>query len=288
MSSSGDSCSLCPVGCDTCSGGSCTTCLATFSLLGSRCSCDSSLGLYLTLDGKACALCEEIFYGCDTCSFDGAATSCSKCQDGLYLNGTECSYCSSACATCSAVNTCASCPSGYTWDGISNCLCGPSCLSCSSSVSNCSSCILTILGAFGQCTGCYPGSFLNSSNLCQNCPSTCVTCDSNANCTSCSVTLEVINGICTCNTNQGFFLDNTTNLCVQCSSYYGNCSTCQYTPSVSFGFNCSSCLVGFYWFNNSCTQEVCGDGVISPSEDCDDGNTIGGDGCFLCRVEDNY
>eukprot|EP00961_Rhodomonas_salina_P209991 2835573-Rhodomonas_salina.1 len=36
-----------------------------------------------------------------------------------------------------------------------------------------------------------------------------------------------------------------------------------------------------------CTLEFCGDGVINNNntEGCDDGNTVAGDGCFLCRVE---
>lgn len=116
----------------------------------------------------------------------------------------------------------------------------------------------------------------------------CVTCDRDQICTSCTVTLEVINGTCACNYNNGLLLDNTTDLCVTCDSYYPNCNTCSYTTSVSFGFNCSSCITGYYWFNNTCTQEVCGDGVISPSEQCDDGNTISDDGCFMCLIEPNY
>ena len=34
-----------------------------------------------------------------------------------------------------------------------------------------------------------------------------------------------------------------------------------------------------------CSREVCGNGVLDPNEQCDDGNTVDGDGCTAtCRV----
>ena len=33
---------------------------------------------------------------------------------------------------------------------------------------------------------------------------------------------------------------------------------------------------------------MCGDGLIDPSEQCDDGNFISGDGCYQCIVESSY
>ena len=30
---------------------------------------------------------------------------------------------------------------------------------------------------------------------------------------------------------------------------------------------------------NDCTEEICGDGILDPGEECDDGNTTSGDGC---------
>ena len=32
-------------------------------------------------------------------------------------------------------------------------------------------------------------------------------------------------------------------------------------------------------------DEVCGDDLITPSEACEDGNSVGGDGCFNCQAE---
>lgn len=41
--------------------------------------------------------------------------------------------------------------------------------------------------------------------------------------------------------------------------------------------------------NAACTLEcewnVCGDGLVGPNEQCDDGNTVVGDGCFGCQAE---
>lgn len=168
ISLSGDSCISCPVGCATCSGGACSICLPTFSLSGSICSCSPVTGLYLTPSSDACALCNDIFYGCETCTFDGTSTSCSKCSDGMFLNGTICSYCDPSCSKCSTQTTCTDCPAGYILDGSGNCICGADCSSCSSST-NCTSCLKDRFGAVAQCTACSPGSYLLSTHVCHGC-----------------------------------------------------------------------------------------------------------------------
>ncbi|CAK78946.1 unnamed protein product (macronuclear) [Paramecium tetraurelia] len=68
------------------------------------------------------------------------------------------------------------------------------------------------------------------------------------------------------------------------------CYKCQQSCQLEC-FNCVNgicliCLDGWLLINNSC-QQICGDGLIAiqSSEQCDDGNQIDGDGCFLCLFE---
>ena len=136
-------------------------------------------------NGGVCQLCSFIFYGCISCIDNAGITACDLCKNGMFLNGTECSYCSSSCNTCSSELTCTSCPTGYSLTG-SSCICSSSsCLGCNSSVSMCSNCVGDIYGNFAGCTTCSPTYYLSSSLLCSPCPSDCVLCDSNADCLSC-------------------------------------------------------------------------------------------------------
>lgn len=53
---------------------------------------------------------------------------------------------------------------------------------------------------------------------------------------------------------------------------------------------CTECvLVTFIPQGDRCVP-ICGDGaIIRPSEQCDDGNTMNGDGCSsMCQVEANF
>jgi cysteine-rich repeat protein len=58
-----------------------------------------------------------------------------------------------------------------------------------------------------------------------------------------------------------------------------------FKPSLSQkGDKCQSCndQIGFIEFNDICIP-LCGDGIIIETEQCDDGNTLSGDGCsFTC------
>lgn len=82
------------------------------------------------------------------------------------------------------------------------------------------------------------------------------------------------------------FYDSQARNCLPCSSY---CLTCQST------LLCVNCSPGFYLtqsvtngqFTTQCS-EVCGDSKRY-SSGCDDGNTVGGDGCSnVCQVETGW
>ena len=56
---------------------------------------------------------------------------------------------------------------------------------------------------------------------------------------------------------------------------------------------CTSCVVDDSWScyglePSLCVQEICGNGVRTPSEECDDGNGATNDGCTGCLVQDGW
>jgi cysteine-rich repeat protein len=206
----------------------------------------------------------------------------------MFINGTKCAYCSASCLGCSSLAVCTSCPAGFNLDGSGGCVCGPACTSCAGNVTSCSQCALTVTSGFGGCTACSPGTYLISSTICSPCPGNCVTCSSGGLCTSCPATLEPIGGLCECNNNSNLFFNTVTSLCELCSVAYPNCLTCMANLSSSVGFSCSLCEGGYYWVNETCSLEVCGDGIVSPMEQCDDGNSLSYDGCAYCKVEAYY
>ena len=57
--------------------------------------------------------------------------------------------------------------------------------------------------------------------------------------------------------------------------------------------DCNSNAPGYICSGGDETQadtcvEDCGDGIITPSEACEDGNSVGGDGCFDCQFENGW
>ena len=52
---------------------------------------------------------------------------------------------------------------------------------------------------------------------------------------------------------------------------------------------CTALLLAFTCLPSLATAQVCGDAFQDPSEDCDDGNSISGDGCSSsCLEESGY
>lgn len=47
------------------------------------------------------------------------------------------------------------------------------------------------------------------------------------------------------------------------------------------------CQVGLVLVSGKC-EGICGDGLKKGSEKCDDGNSVPGDGCFGCFVENGF
>ena len=137
------------------------------------------------------------------------------------------------------------------------------------------SCIIGARDNAGDCIAeCPPFFYYNSgTTACTNCPDYCVTCDSA--------------GIICEECDTGYALGESSKLCYD-SSLCGNgianpgeqCDEstegCSSTCEEQEGYECSS---------PPCKPK-CGDGKHLSGEECDDGNTVGGDGCSaLCVVE---
>ncbi|CAD8052108.1 unnamed protein product [Paramecium sonneborni] len=92
----------------------------------------------------------------------------------------------------------------------------------------------------------------------------------------------------------GYYLNNDY-ACIQCSyecqtceTRQNNCTSCKFHYS-----NSNKCLIcnqdqGFFQIDNQCFS-ICGDGIKTFQEFCDDGNQLNGDGCDQnCNIEVGY
>ncbi|CAD8169663.1 unnamed protein product [Paramecium pentaurelia] len=114
------------------------------------------------------------------------------------------------------------------------------------------------------------------------------------------------NGICIDKCQQGYyFIDNSCQtICgdsiivgfEQCEDenniQYDGCYQCRYSCPLfcndCLNGYCYNCDQGFILSSNICIG-VCGDGLLSIQEQCDDGNQIDGDGCSKkCQLETNW
>lgn len=138
---SGSKCTICDIGCKTCSGrlsSQCTTCPDTFVLKGSSPNtCVCSTGTYLP---QGTLRCEPCFNLCRTCK-DALAKSCLTCglgfvlqssppsscvcDTGYFLSGTTCNPCSIMCAGCIGLKStqCTACSRGAIFTPQKECKC---------------------------------------------------------------------------------------------------------------------------------------------------------------------
>ena len=80
------------------------------------------------------------------------------------------------------------------------------------------------------------------------------------------MTQEVINGSCQCAFFKDKMMNNITGLCEACALAYSYCDTCQVSANASIGYECLVCDGGYFFSaNNTCNQEMCGDGIVSPN-----------------------
>lgn len=242
-------------------------------------------------------------------------TQTSLCQDycgsNTYLNSTDstCRACTNPlCLTCDNVtNTsyCLTCPNYFT-PVSGNCVCdtsalakvysssatSPTCSLCSSYLTYCIQCSYTYNtslpynSSYFTCLDCNntAGYFIDPNDLCSPCSvANCLTCSGISQCSQCNPGYGITaSGSCSTCPLTGCTTCLNITYCSVCQSSYilqnGACVTCPL-----------SCSCGGYTLprlpSGDCSA-ICGDGiVIFPNEECDDGNTINGDGCSsTCTV----
>ncbi|CAD8107708.1 unnamed protein product [Paramecium sonneborni] len=318
-------CKKCSDNCKTCSiqVDYCLSCNNNYSLINNQCIC--GLGYYeidyncfqckhpciQCSNENTCLQCAQIQY------LNLSDQNTCVCQNGLYWSIDKCIQCHSTCKTCNETNTkCLSCDQSLNRILNNNqCICATNyfqsdlntCISCDSEqgkliedckYKNCNDLVWTygeecddgnqVIG--DGCSFCKIDSNYICSNtimkqsLCQQCPLFCISCQINS----------IKNQIECLKCNSGYYLtQNQCQLCdkqcKECESYPQNCISCRFLEIKS---KCKICEYkqGYYsdYSNNKC-YTLCGDSIISDTEQCDDGNLIDGDGCNnQCFIEKNF
>ena len=195
--------------------------------------------------------------------------SCTSCASGFYLYQGTCTACDASCATCPDSSYCLTCNTGYfNATDISYSLCQACSLGCKTCTSG------------SACTMCNDG-FRISGGTCSACTSNCITCTALV-CNTCNALSGLISGICylctdsakqgsagclTCTSNPtrilctscaaGYFLDSTTQACVQCSTQYPNSILCTATNIIQCANDQAAILTSrYYLVGNTCVQNL--------------------------------
>ena len=265
----------------------------------------------------------EVLYGktcdksCRTCS-GPAATDCSSCFDGSYIDDGVCNKCDDSCATCDGCGKdhCTACPVGTVLAN-GECYCDPACVTCDGiSDSNCLSCKdnQVLLGGrckncdgtcltcsdttSSGCLSCQEGYKVESGQCVPNCDASCKSCTVDGTCTSCHSPLVLFNGQCiacdaSCNTCSGpeayQCLDCVApaqfscGKCIVCDS---NCLTCDGTTKQ----DCLSCEADKVLVDKQCLVPCdekngfvrVGDACLPCDKSCLTCSGTGSDKCTSC------
>ncbi|CDW88903.1 UNKNOWN [Stylonychia lemnae] len=245
------------------------------------------------------------------CIANGKTTSCNICDKTT-------NQCFSSCGFNTLDNLCTPCD----WK----------CSYCFGTAATCSACDTTknLIGTAPTCS-CAAG-FVQISNQCQACNKNCALCldTTNSNCPVCSTNAYLFAGKqCLEECPYGYMKDSSyhqchfdTNKLIEpvyqldylnkgcdptqysagsiCSSCHSSCYTCAGGSST----DCTSCVLGKYLYDSTCSTcdatgmiigssgqcvEICGDGKNFGLFDCDDGNNSDGDGCSgSCEIETDW
>ncbi|CAG9325115.1 unnamed protein product [Blepharisma stoltei] len=227
--------------------------------------------------------------------------------------------CDASCSVCSS-NLCSSCTQSHSLPSGTGCVCyngfydadsstaGINCQACDSDCfscygptsSNCLACADSSRVQYkGSCSldSCPDGTFEDVGRTCTDCDVSCKTCTAlgSSYCTECAAGYIKNNGQCvstSCPTGQ--YLSNSDGKCYDCTGYCSVCNqaslctTCNPTFTLTSAGTCGCTLTGFSIQNGAC-KETCGKGVNRGQLECDDGNTISGDGCSsTCTIESGW
>ncbi|KAM3132028.1 hypothetical protein pb186bvf_015912 [Paramecium bursaria] len=275
----------CPDDCDECneSSGICLQCDKGYTLSSNKCyesSCSSSCLTCKSSDSSYCL-------SCSNSQLSPQNGKCSaSCQTGYVSISNKCVQCTSPCFTCqSKTDYCRTCNTYMMYAKNGKCVCWSKYTSCKPNGSNPSTPstpdeiadqnqqstnqdegVGTSDESQQTCTNCLSNQWCNVSE-CQLCPPNCLQCSNYDLCLQCQ---------------DGYFVSN--GFCRQCNKGCKKCtdSTCQECQYIKINDKCTDCssLVGQYEDNTKtkCIS-ICGDGIKSDMEQCDDGNILSNDGC---------
>ncbi|KIY48194.1 growth factor receptor domain-containing protein, partial [Fistulina hepatica ATCC 64428] len=246
----GQSCLACPTDCSDCDDGITGTgrCLQ-YNVTDLPSSCDCVNGECQS-DGSCTCL-----PGWKAAS---NGTSCATCEEGYYLTTTgDCSVCNLGCETCAdSTGKCAKCEDGWTMD--------------SSDETECDANEQT--NSDGSV--CPDGSY-DKNGTCTDCDSACSTCTGGTakDCSLCTSGTYMYNGTCVSASDTGvcegttMIADNNKHECDSCG---WKCEACEIsnftTASVVDQAVCTSCLPGYYIYDDACVSE-CPSGTFVSSKD---------------------
>ncbi|CAD8114585.1 unnamed protein product [Paramecium primaurelia] len=313
-------------GCQECLKGICIQCQKGYQLKQESNDCQSICGDNIVTikeecDGQNCIQCKFICPNfCDQCEFG----VCQVCQQDYYLQNNQCikqtiNLCQTQCEVC-IDSVCYKCQYGHNLVlgecqeicgnnslalySLDECTCNPFCLDC----------------RFGYCYQCRQSYYLINNtciNICGDmivqedeecddgneiefdgcfgcqfsCPLNCQDCQKGICLDSCQYGYQLINNECI--TICGDLIIAGTEQCEDNNKInYDGCYQCQYSCPLycndCINGQCLMCDIGYILYENMCTN-ICGDGVLSNLEQCDDGNQNDGDGCSSnCFVEINW
>ena len=270
------------------------------------CSCGPGYFGSITAVDSICSAC-----GLGTYTDTAGQTECTPCEAGSYADSTG----SSECTPCPNLAT-----SDEGSDSVDDCLCGEGtienvggvgCLNVDECLTDPSPCAGNVsatctdtVGSF-TCT-CNPG-YSGDGTTCEECVAgyecpggeSTTACPAGAyspagqpSCSLCpdnSTSPEGSDDVFDCVCNPGF--NDTSGVMAACTNIDECAATLcgeGYNCEDTFGSYICSCPDGVVGTYPDC-DSLCGDGIVSPGEPCDDNNTLSGDGCSaICEVENGY
>jgi len=284
-------CSSCSLSCLTCSitPTNCTSCNVGSFLSNYQCFCNAGYylnGILCSACDSTCQTCSITSTSCLTCNITRNTvlngSSC-QCSDGTYASATNiCLPCNQICLTCTANSTssCLSCTTGlmrvftgglclcipgYYEAGMLSCQpCNSVCVTCNGPTSlNCTSCAtnFTLIGSScmptiictnyyyqGNCINICPSTTYPFGNICLNCINNCQTCSNTIVCLTCMPGSYYLSSNQSCLSVCPISTYSFNNTCMACPS---GCSLCSMRLTQLL---CSSCITGYYLFQQGCTN----------------------------------